>query len=76
MPDAIPSPWTRARRCPICHRAGCLVSSSSDPAAVVCTRTASAVQIGTVGHLHELRPAPAWPAWRRSLERLKKETSR
>ena len=70
--DALPRPWTRARRCPVCHRAGCLVSAPTDPDAVVCQRVESQQQIGAVGWLHELQPGPAWPPWRSSLPRLAK----
>ena len=57
---AIPKPWTRARRCPVCRKAGCLVSSPTDPSAAICTRTASSQAIGNIGHLHILRDGPPW----------------
>jgi hypothetical protein len=73
MSDNPPAPWTRttaAHRCPLCRRAGCLTSSPTDPAAVVCARTESQQPIGMVGYLHELRPGPAWAPWRAGLARL------
>jgi len=71
MSKTLPTPWTRARRCPVCHRAGCLVSGPTDPEAAICHHVATDRPVGTIGHLHELRPGPTWTAWRRSLERLK-----
>ena len=74
MPNSLPRPWTRARRCKVCGKAGCLVSNPSDPAAVVCRNSKSAVAIGTVGWLHELtKNGPTWAPWRRSLARLVKQ---
>jgi hypothetical protein len=70
MRNSLPTPWHRARRCPLCRKAGCLISSPTDPAAAICRNVASTVPIGTIGHLHELRPSPAWAKWRRSLPRL------
>ena len=70
-----PAPWQRARRCPVCCcSGGCLISGSTDPEAAICTKTESPHRIGTAGWLHVLRDGPAWPAWRRSLARLKKGT--
>ena len=78
MSKTLPKPWTRStsrKRCPKCGRAGCLLSSPADPAAVVCCQVVSDRPIGTAGYLHELRPAPAWTAWRRNLARIAKGTS-
>ena len=76
--QAPPKPWTRttkARPCPVCHRAGCLLSAPTDPAAVVCATTESAEPIGTWGFLHILRTdGPAWSKWRLTLARLAKGT--
>ncbi len=75
--NAPPKPWTRTttrRPCPVCRGSGCLASSATDPASIVCARVSSAEPIGNRGWLHELRPAPTWTAWRMSLERLKKGT--
>ncbi len=47
---------------------------ANDPAAVVCTRTGSAVAVGVIGWLHELRSGPTWPKWRLSLPKLAKGT--
>lgn len=45
MPSSTtPKFWTRSTtrsRCPICRRSGCLVSSPTEPGAVVCSRTSS-----------------------------------
>ena len=68
--DAPPRPWTRARRCPVCRGSGCLLSSTTDPAAVVCSQVESPQPIGTTGFLHVLRDGPAWAPWRLSLVRL------
>ena len=76
---ATPSPWTlttKRQPCPVCHRAGCLASARSDPAAVVCRNVENAQPIGTVGYLHVLRDSPAWSAWSRSLARLKRGGTR
>ncbi len=70
MSKTLPTPWTRARRCPVCRKAGCLVSSPTDPSAAICTRTASSQAIGNIGHLHILRDSPPWSPWSRSLARL------
>ena len=74
----LPAPWTRttaAHRCPVCRRAGCLVSSPKSPAAVICTRTKSPRPIGTAGYLHVLRDGgPTWAPWRTSLVRLAHHT--
>ena len=73
---APPKPWTRTtgrRPCPVCHRgSGCFLSGPSDPAAIVCARVSSEVQIGAAGHLHEIRPSPTWASWRSGLARLRK----
>jgi len=72
------SPWTLTvgHPCPVCHRAGCLVSSLTNPSAAICSRTVSPEPIGDLGWLHELRQGPAWPKWRTSLPRLVKEMVR
>jgi len=73
----IPAPWTRttaAHRCPVCRHAGCLVSSLTTPAAVVCARIKSEQPIGTAGYLHELRDGPTWAPWRVTLARLAQYT--
>ena len=70
------SPWTSttARHpCPLCGGTDCLTSSVKDPAAVTCIRVASGVQVGAIGHLHELRPSGAWAPWRMALGKLAKE---
>ena len=75
MSKTLPTPWTRStsrNRCPKCGRAGCLLSSPTDPSAVICTRTPSNQAIGNIGHLHILRDGPPWAPWTRSLARLKK----
>ena len=77
MPSSTtPKFWTRSTtrsRCPICRRSGCLVSSPTEPGAVVCSRTSSARQIGTVGFLHVLDDKlPPWIPWRVALVRLGK----
>ena len=76
MPSTLQVPWLRARRCPLCKRAGCLVSSPTRPDAVVCRHTPSAVPVGTIGWLHELRPGPPWARWRVSLAKLTRETGK
>ena len=82
MSQSLPWPWnrtTKATPCPLCRRSDCLVSSPSAPAAAICPRTASTVQIGVAGFLqigvagwlHELRTdGPTWAPWRRSLARI------
>ena len=75
MSTTPPRPWTRTttqHRCPVCRRAGCLVTG--DPvAAVVCVRVESAKRIGSAGWLHVLdNSGPTWSEWRRSLPRLEK----
>lgn len=70
---AIPKPWTRStsrNRCPVCRKAGCLVSSPTDPSAAICATVSSAQQIGAAGYLHILRDSPPWSPWSRSLARL------
>ena len=76
MSKTLPTPWTRARRCPVCHRrAGCLLSGPGDPAAVICRNAdETAEPIGTRGFLHVLRDGPTWSKWRLTLDRLKKGT--
>ena len=69
----VPPPWTATtawHRCPLCGGTRRLASSVTDPAAVICTRVASDVQVRTVGFLHELRQSAAWAPWRTSLARL------
>ena len=73
---ALPAPWTPARRCPVCRKAGCLVSNATNPAAAVCRHTESPQPIGTRGWLHVLRDGPTWSPWSRSLARLSKEGTR
>ncbi len=70
MSKTLPKPWTRARRCPVCRKAGCLVSSPTDASAVICATVSSAQQIGAAGYLHILRDSPPWAPWSRSLARL------
>lgn len=77
MNTKVPAPWTRttaAHRCPVCRRAGCLVSSPTSPAAVVCARTESPQPISMAGYLHVLRDGPTWAPWRVSLARLARRT--
>jgi len=79
MSTTLPSHWIRSTsrsRCPLCRRAGCLVSSPAKPDAVVCRHTPSAVPVGSAGWLHELRPGPAWASWRRNIARIAKEKTR
>jgi len=76
MSSTTPAPWIRTTKghpCPLCHRAGCLLSSATEPEAVVCRRKASARPIRTAGWLHELRPSPPWTKWRTSLARLARQ---
>ena len=73
MSTKLPAPWTRTTKtnpCPICHRAGCLVPSPTNPAAVICARTESPKPIGTAGYLHVLRDGPTWAPSRASLSRI------
>ncbi|MEI8371869.1 MAG: hypothetical protein WCJ35_03435 [Planctomycetota bacterium] len=76
MNKPIPAPWTHVRRCPCCHKSGCLVSSLTDPSAVICRRVVSPEPVGDLGWLHELISGPAWSPWRTSLPRLAKGTAK
>jgi hypothetical protein len=70
-----PRPWRRStpdEPCPMCRRAGCLITGPHDhPSAVVCRRVKSPKAVGELGYLHVLRDdGPTWAAWRNSLPRL------
>jgi hypothetical protein len=76
MPNSLPAPWTRARRCNVCGKADCLYAGPLDaPSAVICRNRESAVTVGTAGWLHELRTdGPTWTKWRLSLPKLARGT--
>jgi len=76
MITTTPRPWQRTtsrRPCPLCRGSGCLISSPTGPAAVVCAQMKSRRRIGAAGFLHELRSGPAWAPWCASLARMMKE---
>ena len=70
MSKTLPKPWTRARKgqaLPTVRRVRLSrLSGPTDPEAAICHHVATDRPVGTIGHLHELRPGPTWTAWRRA----------
>ena len=70
-----PTPWIRARELPSLPQVEGASSLQQRPGGgEERVRIANAAEIGAIGYLHELRPAPPWTRWRVSLAKLTRET--
>ena len=73
---ADPEPWQRFAE-PGHDERGygrCLVRSGLNPAAVICVRAATPMQITDVGGFHEVELSLAGAPWRRNVGRLRQAT--